>query len=417
MIGMKQLLSIICLALVLFSASSCCKNEEPSRIRPVKRTVAFYMVSENSLIGFDSFDISELLEADSLLMDNDEIVIYLDNNVAPAIYTITNKTKGRLLSDLTPEYQYPSEQNSCTGQALTEFLNYVRQFHSADSYGLVMWSHGQGWIPSVYEGDSQKFSKRRSFGIDNGENSNSNTGNQMCISDLHSALQTMGQQFDYIFFDCCFMQCIEVAYELKDVAKYIIASPAEIPAYGADYKNIMTYLFETTGFEKDIPSRYYQDYINDTTYGVIISTVDCSQLSQLADATRSIIGDHSTLLNASYGNVFDYFQYDLYRFRAVSYPDFYDMNGIMKTIFPEQYNTWKQAFDKAVPYAYATKTWYSILPTLLQDRYRKVDRDQFGGVSMYVPLEKYTQNEYFWKTDKYFFEGYYESQWSKDVWQ
>lgn len=422
MFKIKFFAYFVSILLLLTSLSSCSdKKEEPRNDRPVKRTVACYIVSENSLIGFDSLDINEMLKGDSLLMDNDELVIYLDNNKTPAIYTITNRTKGSMLSELTPEYSYPSEQNSCTGVALTEFLTYVRTHHPADSYGIIMWSHGQGWIPSVNPNDSHAFVKHRSFGIDNGKNTNENTGNQMSISELHHALATMGKPFDYIFFDCCFMQCVEVAYELRDVAKYIIGSPAEIPGTGANYTHILPMLFETTGFEKDIPLTYYNDYIENKEYGVLVSTVDCSQLNQLAEATKTILGDHSAIESTSLANVLDYFQYDLYRFMSLmnrSLPDFYDMNGIMNTVYPSSdYNKWKMAFDKAVPYAYTTKTWTSGYPTKIAYHNREVDLGQYGGMSMHVPSKKYLENSYFAQVDKYFAEGYYESQWAKDVWQ
>ncbi len=240
----------------------------------------------------------------------------------------------------------------------------------------------------------------------------------MAISDMHQALKTLGQKFDYIFFDSCFMQCIEVAYELQDVARYIIGSPAEIPAPGANYTSLLSCFFETTGFERDIPQTYYNDYVEDESFGVVVSTIDCSMLGQLAEATRSIINDGSTLLSASYDSVFGYFSYDKLRFRTASLPDMFDMNGIMKTVYSaEDYARWKIAFDKAVPYAFATDTWYSSYPVLTQQKNIRVDREQFGGVSMYVPLAKYASNPYFAEKDKAYVEGYYECQWAKDIWR
>ena len=35
---------------------------------------------------------------------------------------------------------------------------------------------------------------------------------------------------EFILFDACLMSSIEVLYDLRDKAKYVIASPAELPA-------------------------------------------------------------------------------------------------------------------------------------------------------------------------------------------
>ena len=43
----------------------------------------------------------------------------------------------------------------------------------------------------------------------------------------------------FIMADCCNFMCLENLYELRDVCDYIIGSPAEIPAQGAPYYDIV----------------------------------------------------------------------------------------------------------------------------------------------------------------------------------
>ena len=43
------------------------------------------------------------------------------------------------------------------------------------------------------------------------------------------------QELKFIFADCCNFMCLESIYELRQVADYIIGSPAEIPEIGAPY--------------------------------------------------------------------------------------------------------------------------------------------------------------------------------------
>jgi hypothetical protein len=72
----------------------------------------------------------------------------------------------------------------------------------------------------------------RSFGRDNGL--------EMSIAELRDALPV---KFDFLIFDACFMGSVEVEYELRDKADYIMASSAEILSYGFPYKEILPHLF------------------------------------------------------------------------------------------------------------------------------------------------------------------------------
>ena len=62
----------------------------------------------------------------------------------------------------------------------------------------------------------------------------------MNISDLVTILSADAvPHFDFVLFDACFMQSIEVAYALRNFTDYYIGSPTEIPGPG----HAMMYLF------------------------------------------------------------------------------------------------------------------------------------------------------------------------------
>ena len=62
----------------------------------------------------------------------------------------------------------------------------------AESYGLVLSSHGTSWLPG-------NFSSLRSFGEENGQ--------YMEITEMNEALE--GFHFDFMLFDACYMSGIE----------------------------------------------------------------------------------------------------------------------------------------------------------------------------------------------------------------
>ena len=95
----------------------------------------------------------------------------------------------------------------------------ARELAPADGLGLVLWSHGTGWISdtgSINEpSEASGMMSPLSFGMDGRLT--------MKISSLRCALE--GNSFDFIYFDCCHMATVEVAYELRHLTPRIVASP------------------------------------------------------------------------------------------------------------------------------------------------------------------------------------------------
>ena len=90
---------------------------------------------------------------------------------------------------------------------LKRVINDVTRLYPAKSYGLIVFSHGSGWLPphTLVNGS-------RSIIIDN--------DNEMEITDFAMALPD--HLFEFIIFEACNMAGIEVAYELRNKAAYIM---------------------------------------------------------------------------------------------------------------------------------------------------------------------------------------------------
>ncbi|MCM1313418.1 MAG: clostripain-related cysteine peptidase [Bacteroides sp.] len=400
---------VSCIASCLILCS--CSDDEIQNLQPdtmSSRTLLIYMVAENSLSGYASMDIQEMLEGAKELPEHDNLVVYLDDTKSPRIYALTNKNKEKRLSELQPTYTFPAEQNSASATVLKTVIEYTRTHYSADSYGIIFWSHASGWTHSDYSEDmsatvGRKYMPRKSFGIDNGRNTMSNLGNQMNIEDMASALSGF-PRFEFIMFDACFMQSIEVAYELKDCAHYIIGSPAEIPGEGAPYNKLIVPIFADTPDIIGIINAYYGHYYNDNSMGIALSAVDCDKLDEFADRTSYYIRKYEDLfLNTDYTNTQNYFLYERWN-EYNNCPDYYEMQGIMQKVLPEhEYTQWKQTFDKTVIAAQATDYWYSVY----QRGRLPIDKEQFGGISMFLPLDKYSKESFLYE--------YASTQWAKSI--
>jgi hypothetical protein len=387
---------------VVTMVAACSKNEEPETT--FARSVLVYISAQNTLAGNVDDDVIEMLSAVSAMDENDRLVLFLDDNNHSRFYEITKHTTARTLYNLTPVYQYDSNLNSATPEDFDRVLNYFFQNYTAESYGLVMWSHGSGWI----NGNSvQNKVPRRSFAVD----TNQGTTTRMNITDMGVVMHKY-PQFEYIMFDACFMQTVEVAYELRATAKYLIGSPAEIPGRGAPYNLLMPIFFRKASpdnLAQGIVNAYGNYFNGENSYygGVVLSAIKTDELDGFVDVMAVMFDRYSFMdpTDTKYADCQNYYDYTWNKTLASSSkaPDEYDIKGIMQRCVTDSsdYVKWEAAFNKLVPYRNIGKTWYSAYTY----SFLAVDQTQSGGVSMFIPLDKY-------KND-YYFDFYKETQWGK----
>lgn len=368
---------------------SCSKDDDNGKGKDIgpSRTVLVYMAAENSLDEFAGSDMQEMLAGLSKLGPNDNLVVFIDDTRLPRLYYLNRKTKAVSINDLKVNYTYKNELNSASAQTLDMVLKQVTDKFKSDTYGLVFWSHGSGWI------EKERYVKTRSFGVDNQRNSDSeNDGEQMSIIDMASVLKKY-KNIEFIFFDSCFMQTIEVAYELKDCAKYILGSPAEIPGEGAPYNYIMMSLFAKSYNPGNTLQAFYDYQSMQDPYGVIVSAIQTSELDNFAKTMKTYFDKYS-FLDKDYSGCLNYYMYEKWNTSDVLYrsPDMYDIEGIMKKNLDEtEMAEWQKAYDRLVISHYATNSWYSAF----KDGFMKVNGRPCGGVAMYLPFEKYNKEQFY----------------------
>ena len=110
---------------------------------------------------------------------------------------------------------------------------------------------------------------------------------QIETTDLADAMTDAGLHTEYILFDACYMSSVEVAYELKDVTHYLIASPTEVISYGFPYITMGKHLLGTPNYKGIADSfiSFYSSYY--LPYGTVAVT-DCTQLDDLATIAQQV---------------------------------------------------------------------------------------------------------------------------------
>lgn len=348
---------------------------------PLKHVAVVYIIAENELsTPFAVEDLNEIRLGAASIPDSCKVVVYFDNSRTdqqPQILSYDNKEGEKLV------YQYRNDPISTDSAAMQQALKVIIDKFPAHHYGLTLWSHGSGWIP-------QNKAPRRTIGQDNGRNAILNSGQEMEITTLANVLKKTKQHWDYVFFDACFMQCVEVGYELRDVTDWCIASPAEIPGFGAPYTQLITDLCS----ERDDAWHIAQTYFDYYRYkeGLVISAMKTSELEGLAQATAPLLATLPEFPSTS-----GIQQYLIYNSASVWKPEYFDMGSAIGQWFSaEQYATWLQALDRAVPHRYASNRWLSIFTDYFNPVI--IDPEHVVSMSMYIPVEGHKWNDYYGQT-------------------
>ncbi len=374
---MKRFCHLALTALATLALCAACTDELVLPDDGDRRVVIVYMMAENSLSSAAQADLNEINAATSLIPDSCTMVVYFDNcrtDVKPQIYAF-DRQKGR-----QTVFEYGVDPISTDSAIMEAVLRYIVDDYPAEEYALILWSHASGLLPA-----------KRTLGIDNGRNtstgSNTNTGTEMEISTLRHVLENLGVQWKYIFYDCCFMQCVEVAYELRGVTDWSIGSPAEIPGTGADYTALMPYFFQRQDYAEALVEQYHALYADN--YGVLMSAIRSDGLETLASQTARALRD---ITDFPTDGVQQYSSYD------VGKVEYYDMASLMNR-WGACTTTWQDALDAAVPSRLSSPTW---LTSSTGFDATLTDADHYAGVSMYVPFEGRDSYNATWRTYEWY---------------
>lgn len=388
---MKKLFKTLLLSLS-FLCIACGGEDEPTKPanKQPQRTVLAYIVSDNSLSYFSDSDINEMLEGiKSVDTQVNNLLVYVDSNTTPVLYRITNDKKGNAIKEIIREYD---EQVSTSPQVMKEVCSTVFSNYPAQSYGLIYWSHGEGWKPVP-------LTATRWIGQDKGDGTTDYTN----IDELKQVLASV-PHLDFLLFDACFMMTVEVAYALRDEADYIIASPTEIPGPGAPYDVLVPAMFMKEGAAIKIAQAYYEHYNalydsgknnsdNYWTAGVSIAALKTSALSALAQATNQALSKATSInLPAIKSNLYDY---DQRTKSSSSYIGYYDMVQLMQALCTgSDFATWKIAFDSAMAYYQSTPLNFSSYAGMFS-------MEGTCGLSHYLPTGNTSLNAAYAQTDWY----------------
>lgn len=279
-------LTAIACGFLSLMVSSCSGHnddvEEPRRVS--ERGVLVYMVSSNSLgsYNFDDDDMAEMLEAAKAggLLEGSLLIYRQSYDGEPVLTEVT-------ASGLDTLKMYDNSVSSLSIARMKEAIGDMKSNVPAKDYGIVLWSHGNGWLRAG-EGHTGETPVGRAFGQEGGLDG---VTRYMDVESLSAALS--GEDLSFAYFDCCYMGGIEVLYDMMGSVKKIVASVAELPAAGMPYNITLPYLMAPGRADLAGAARAtfdYYDAMSGADRTCTMSVYDMEGMAELAEALKEFYG-------------------------------------------------------------------------------------------------------------------------------
>lgn len=272
--------------ILLAAAATGCHNDGPDKPDgPVAHTTLVYMVAANSL--GQAYPAQGVVKADSLDLREMELAARygaLGHNRWLVFHSTYKSTR---LLELTAsglkELKDYGSVYATDAAVMQQAIDDAKRIAPAENYGIVLWSHASGWLEDGAETVAEKSGvKPMSYGQHGGRKMNTTT--------LRRVLEDEG--LEYIYFDCCLMGSVEVMYELRHCADYIVSSPSELPRDGMPYDRNLG-LLAAGGRDNILKAADNTFNLYDTKADVeertaTMTVVDTRGLERVAEATRAI---------------------------------------------------------------------------------------------------------------------------------
>jgi len=274
--------------------------------------------------------ISDFVEMVSAPLNGDlvNVVVQLDRSpgYVGAVEGVCDNWSGTLrfvLSYLMAPYSDNAvsnlgEVNMGRADALVDFVSWAVDNYPAQHYALIIWDHGDGWR----ENENRVYEPWKVAGYDE------TSGDYLYMDEVQTALRILkenGYEIDLIGFDACLMGMVEVAYELKDYASFMVASEDVVPGEGWRYdlflEDLISTLIEGVDVSPiDLGRMIIESYKE--TEGSTLSLIDLKRMDDVASLLRelsSALRDDSSLARVARAMAQEFYDpsiIDLYSFAS-----------------------------------------------------------------------------------------------------
>ena len=364
-----------------------------------RQVVLIYMTADDVLSEHMKSDYQDLLNAYlPQTKDSDRILLVFRHfkKTPPILTRLSRDPDGKTVETIVHD-DYPESFHSATAEALSLVLAQVQAAWPAQKYGLVLSSHGTGFLPKNYilptVIDTHELDPDWTHDTYSGLVKCFASGDQgISLEELRDVLSC--RHFDFIVFDCCLMGTVEVAYELRYCTDYLLFSPAEVLMDGFPYEKMIRPIFSYPAGEamhtvaRDYMAHYRTKSGDNRSATICLVNTSGQGLDKLANACKPIFENH-------YDQIMTL---DRARVQPYCHPKispFYDIDDFMRQIADEnEYKAFSEALDHVVIFKDATEQFL----TGKSVPYTMVDIDHYSGLSIYIPQPEDTLLNNYYRT-------------------
>lgn len=298
-------------------------------------TIMIYMAGDNNLSTAGENDLDEMRLVGSNARV--QVVVEFDNAGGEGTRRIHIQPGG-----VGEQVETLGETDSGSPDVLFEFISWAAKNYPADHYALVLWNHGNGWVPTEVDriaravnspGYNQREISERSgsalgrvlfrpslehiFSLASPSEraicSDDGSGHSLDTIELGRVMQrgaaVIGQKFDLLGMDACLMSNIEVAYQLRNDVRFIVASEESEPADGWPYDRVLKNLtanpdMSASDLARSIVSDYVSWYTESASSDAITqSAFDLAHLDTLTGPLDVLAGQLEADMLTSYPDI------------------------------------------------------------------------------------------------------------------
>lgn len=299
--GASAVAVLILVPALLFSAMTSAAPPQQD-----KWTVMVYIDADNNLEYFGVENLQWLESVGS--SDEVNFVVLIDTYTDEAYLKYVEQGGSTIV-------QSWGEVDMASPDTMSKFIKEAKKAYPAKSYAFISWDHGGGW---------------RGLNWDDTTYEQTNGGDDfMNMKELRQAVVDAGLVFDVFAFDQCLMAQPEVAYQVRDYAKYLVFSEETVYGQGFPYdliaedmvsKPTMTALECANVMAEDFAWFYNSiTWANDWTISVFdMSYMDdmTTAITDLAAASMDSLSMYKTAMKNARSNAQTFY-----------YPYFIDLKG------------------------------------------------------------------------------------------
>lgn len=317
---MKKIILFLFIPAVL-ALASC--SEELEKEKVLEQVTIVYSINNNNLsLDMESNQRQMLAAMKDVDSESYKLLIYRYAGDGPALFRVERDGGGE--PELRLVKKYDPSVLSVDPDRVAEVISDVYDIYPDAPANLFFWGHALGWV-NPYKYPSSEMARTESGNILEsgfskgygllyafGGEYDPEDSSKMIYCDIDQLASAVPDgRFSTIWFDCCYMGSVEVAYQFRNKCDYFVGYPTEILAEGLPYRNVLTCIMRKTPDLVGAAQSLFE-YYNSRNEPVTVAVLDMKNMERVAMAAREVY--HTGIKCPSESGLQDYSRIHLARY-------------------------------------------------------------------------------------------------------